>query len=80
MKYKETLNLIYSNDVILDSLKSFFMETAEKSRPTVHGQDDDTLGQEYRAFEKAKEIISDTFFHLKSLQSADQSSQGLRYK
>jgi len=80
MSYEKTLNLIFSNDVIMGSLKGLFLEEAEKNCPIITGQNDDTLGQEYRAYCKAKEIIEDTFMRLRSFDSAGAGTSGIRYK
>lgn len=80
MKYAQTLNSIYGNEVIFETLKEFFIEVAEENKPTLHGQDDEELGQEFRAYCKAKEIIEDAFIKLHSLDASQQSTNSVRYK
>lgn len=80
MSYEKTLNIIFSNDLILSELKRLFEEEAEKSRPEVNGQSDEVLGQDYRAFCKAKVIIEDVFITLKSLQHAESGTNSVKYK
>lgn len=80
MNYEKTLNLIYSNEVIMSELKKLFEEVTGESIPSVHGQNDDTLGQEYRAYCKAKEIIDDAFAKLQSFDSAHRGTSSIRYK
>lgn len=80
MNYEKTLNIIFTNDLILGELKRLFEEEADKSIPRVTAQDDATLGQQYRAHQKAKEIINDAFIHLQSLNRKESGSSGLNYK
>ncbi len=80
MKYEKTLNIIYSNDFIMDELKDLFMEEADKLLPRLTGQDDEVLGQEYRAHMKAKEMIEDTFIHLRSMSKNESNGVGIKYK
>lgn len=79
-EYDKILNLIYSNEVVMETLKELFMEEAERKRPKLTGQDDEVLGQEYRAYEKAKEIIEDTFITLKMMHPDRSSTNGVKYK
>jgi len=80
MSYEKTLNLIYSNELIMEELKKLFDEEAERHAPRMTGQDDEMLGQEYRAYMKAKEIIEDTFIQIKMLKRNETSTSGLNYK
>mgnify|MGYP000956256422 CR=1 FL=1 len=80
MSYEKTLNIIFSNELILGELKRLFDEEADKNIPRINVQDNELLGQEYRAHQKAKEIISDAFIHLQSLQRNETGKSGLNYK
>lgn len=80
MSYEKTLNLIYSNDLIMEELQKVFMEEADTNRPKIRGQDDTVLGQEYRAYEQAKEIINDTFTRIKSMRQNESRINGVKYK
>jgi hypothetical protein len=80
MSYEKTLNLIFSNDLILEELKRLFQEEADKHTPRVVNQTDEVLGQEYRAHQKAKEIIEDAFITIKNLQNISSTSSGINYK
>lgn len=80
MSYEKTLNLIFSNDLILSELKRLFDEEAKKNMPELSGQTNEVLGADYRAFCRAKEIIEDVFTHLQSLQRADGGSGSVKYK
>lgn len=79
-EHKSLLNLIYSNEVILDDLRKLFDEVSDKHKPMVDRQTDETLGQEYRAYIKAKDIVSDTFNELRMLKDADTTANGIKYK
>lgn len=78
--YEKTLNLIYSNDFVVDELQKLFIEKAEELRPTIHGQDDSVLGQEYRAYKTAVQIINDTIIALKSLKQNEGTNSGIKFK
>jgi hypothetical protein len=80
MKYQQTLNHIYSNEVVFETLKSFFNDVAEENKPALHGQNDEELGQQFRAYCKAKEIIEDAFLKLHSMDASLHSTNGIRYK
>lgn len=80
MSYEKTLSLIYSNDLVMEELKKLFDEEIENARPKLKGQDDEALGQEYRAYIKAKEMIDDSFIKIKMLQTNQGSTNGVRYK
>lgn len=80
MSYEKTLSLIYSNDLVMEELQKLFHEEIENARPKVTGQDDEKLGQEYRAYIKAKEMIHDSFIKIKMLQTNQGSTNGVRYK
>ena len=77
---EKTLNLIFSNEMIMNDLKELFMEQADTLLPKINGQDDEILGQEYRAHMKAKEIIEDTFIHLRSMSINEGGGLGIKYK
>lgn len=80
MSYEKTLNLIFSNDLIMSEFKRLFEEEAAKSIPELNGQTNEVLGADYRAYCKAKEIIDDVFIHLQSLQRAENGTGSVKYK
>jgi len=79
MKYEKTLNIIYSNEFIMNELKSFFYEVIEEHMPKVEGQDNQQLGEQYRAHHQAKQIISDAFVQLNSYTKAQGTAKEVRY-
>lgn len=74
------LNIIYSNELIMETLKEVFMSEAQKNMPRVNGQSDEIIGQEFRAYCKAVEIIEDTFIHLKGLHTNTSGGSSVKFK
>ena len=55
------------DDTLLDALKELFRERIEKEKPLVEKLDDDQkLGQKYRAYEQAKDILTYAFTDLET--------------
>jgi len=79
MKYDTTLNLIYSNEVIMRDLKALFEEVTDNNIPEVRNQSDADLGQQYRAHQQAKRIIKDAFEVLQSMNAERGSGGGVKY-
>lgn len=79
MKYDKTLNLIYSNEVIMRDLRALFDEVIDTSLPEVNAQDNEQLGQEYRAHKQAQRMIKDAFEVLSSLNRADSGKGEIKY-
>lgn len=79
MKYESTLNLIYSNEIIMRDLKALFDEVVERNIPEVTNQSDTDLGQQYRAYKQAKRMIKDAFEVIESLDTKKGTGTGVNY-
>lgn len=77
---EKLLNLIYSNEVVMEALRQVFDEEAMKHLPRINGQSNDILGQEYRSHNIAKEIIEDAFIRIKMMKGNETSTNGIKYK
>lgn len=80
MNYEKTLHLIYENEYTMDSLKSFFIEVAETTKPSNLECDDAVLGQQYRGYLFGKEIINKAFEKLRSMNTVQSKAVGINYK
>lgn len=59
---KDKLKIIANDEILLVALKVIFDERIEKEKPVIGDNNDDKIiGQKYRAYEKAKDIVDKTF-------------------
>jgi hypothetical protein len=59
---KSKLEIIVNDDLLLQAIRAVFDEAIEKEKPEIReGQDNNLLGEKYRAYEKAKQIIKQGF-------------------
>jgi len=79
MDYQKTLQFVYQNDIILESLRSFLDAEIEKSRPMITDEDDEGLGQKYRAFVTAKGILHEAVDTLHSFNGVNHSSSNIKH-
>ena len=65
--FKDKLQIISNDDLLLTAIRAVFDEVIEKEKPEIReGQDDILLGQKYRAYELSKKIIEQGFIELAS--------------
>ena len=63
----DSLQILLTNDHLLGAVKRVFEEATEVNRPQIMPTDDDKLlGERYRAYENAKNIIETAFTSLNS--------------
>lgn len=66
-QYKNKLESIASDDLLIESFKLLFSERIEKEKPNMTETDNDTLiGQKYRAYEQARFMIEESFNDLEN--------------
>lgn len=63
---QDRLRLILNDDLLLSAVRKVFMDETELHKPVEGTEDDAVLGQKYRAYLKAKDIIVDSFSRLES--------------
>ena len=74
--FKDKLQTIASDKLLITAIKAVFKERIDKEKPEIGETNDDILiGQKYRAYEKAKEIIKMGFIDLKSYQPTAKTSK-----
>jgi hypothetical protein len=67
--FLDKLKILAENEIILKALKAIFDERINKERPIVNqGESDELLGQKFRAYERAKEIIEAGFGDINNLK------------
>lgn len=66
--FKDKLSLTASDDLLVESLQALFTEVIEQERPIVGSEDNQLLGERFRAYEQARELINKTFIALKALE------------
>jgi len=70
MTTKEKLNILAEDELLLQAIQEAFIEQIDKAKPDVGKGDNDThLGQKYRAYEKAKDILMNTITEIKSYKN-----------
>uniref|UniRef100_A0A6H1ZHE0 Uncharacterized protein n=1 Tax=viral metagenome TaxID=1070528 RepID=A0A6H1ZHE0_9ZZZZ len=74
---KEVLQIILTNEVLFNAVKQVFDETIQKSKPKIGDMNDDNVvGQKYRAYMMAQELVNGGFNNLMSymINKKDQPS------
>lgn len=61
---RDKLKVIANDSYTLSALREVLEETVDKHRPTLDGSSDAVLGQKYRAYMTARELISHFFVEL----------------
>ena len=73
---KNSLQTILNNEILLGAIKGVFDETIEELKPEIReGQDNSLLGEKYRSYETAKEIIKQGFINLLSYKKVEETKQ-----
>ena len=66
------LEILSKNELMLSAIRAVFEERIEKEKPTIEpGINNNALGEKYRSYEKAKEILAGVFVDI-SNYSVDQ--------
>jgi hypothetical protein len=64
---KNKLSILAGDESSLMAIQEIFSEQIELEKPTVEkGDNDSVLGQKFRAYEKAKEILKQTLFSIQT--------------
>ena len=59
---KNKLEILNSDEKMMEALAYVLTETVEKQKPEIHNEDDNfKIGEKYRAYIKAKEILTEFF-------------------
>lgn len=72
----DSLQLTINNPIAMSALKKVFEDATQKHLPCVVGFDDVVIGQQYRAYNKALDIIDEGFKNVLSYSKDNKESQG----
>lgn len=73
---KERLQIILNDELLLKAVELVFKETIENLKPNINETDDNTkIGEKYRAFEVANEIIKAGFNNLQNYKIEKQEKK-----
>ena len=65
--YKDKLQIILNDEHLFNAVRAVFYDTMEKHHPLVNEQNDNqVIGEKYRAYEQSRKIIEDGFTNLLS--------------
>jgi len=71
---KDALQIVVKSDAIMEALNKVFYVEIAKALPNTDGKDEE-VGQKYRAYCTAKEILNKAFETLKSLENTSSSGE-----
>lgn len=67
---KDKLNMVANDDLLIKSLREFFDEVMEERRPFITSTDSNLLlGEQFRGYEEARQIIEKAFIELASYKN-----------
>ena len=74
----DRLQILLNDEFLLQVINKIFTEVVKEAEPKVSEVNDDLqLGQKYRAYEKAKEILSDGFIKLLEFKKVGETKDKL---
>ena len=74
----DRLQILLNDEFLLQIINKVFTQTVKEAEPKVSEVNDDLqLGQKYRAYEKAKEILSDGFIKLLEFKKGGETKDKL---
>ena len=74
----DRLQILLNDEFLLQIINKIFTEVVKEAEPKVSEVNDDLqLGQKYRAYEKAKEILSDGFIKLLEFKKVGETKDKL---
>lgn len=73
--HKDTLQPLLNNEILLEALRLVFKARIKKSKPNVKDADNELVGQQYRAYEQANEMIEKAFQDLKDYKTEKKTEK-----
>lgn len=74
--FKTKLEILNKDQLTLDALRTVLEARIEAEKPVIGDSNDDTLlGQKYRAYEKAKDILTGFFLDIDSYKENLKSNE-----
>jgi len=72
---KSRLEILAQDELTLAAISALINERIEKEKPTIDG-DDTTLGQKFRAYESAKEMLRGFFIDIETFKNKKEADKG----
>lgn len=73
---QDVLQSLLNNELLLATVKKSFKETVDSSKPdSTQVDSDEVLGQKYRAFEYARQLVVDAFTELESYRKEKEDKK-----
>ena len=72
----DALQIVLNSDAIMGALRSVFREAADRERPTAGIADNGVLGERYRAYETAQNILEKAFSELEMYRKPQKDGVG----
>lgn len=69
----DALQIVLISDSIMSALKEVFNEAYAEKGPAIYNESDEIIGQKYRAYSTAKQVINHAFTQLESYKKPKQS-------
>ncbi len=73
---EDKLKVLAEDTVAIQAINAVFMLNIEKEKPTVKDEDNELIGQKYRAYEVAKDIVEATLKDIENYKSRPKSEEG----
>lgn len=71
----DALQIILNNETVMSALKQAFKDVVQKELPKVGTENNEVIGERYRGYEKAKEIVEDAFIELEQYKKPKEGNQ-----
>lgn len=72
---RDKLQIIANDELLLKAIKAVFDERIEKERPQIFDEDNQKLGEKFRAYETSRNIIEQSFADLMSYKISKTSTK-----
>lgn len=70
----DALQIVLNNETVMSALKQAFKDVVQEAMPDTSG-DNTIIGEKYRAYNKAKEIVEDAFVALEQYKKPKEGNQ-----
>jgi hypothetical protein len=72
--FKDKLSIIANDPLLIEAIKDVFINAIEANKPRIDEiNDNNVLGEKFRAFEQAKKLIDQSFYNISALKKIKAS-------
>lgn len=64
--FKDKLSILANDDIMLEAIRRAFEERLEKDKPTVKDEDNQVIGEKYRAYDQCKTVVKEVLEDIRS--------------